>query len=40
MELPTDVLKELVNGNYNPFLTGMDREFQIQTPPPAKCILR
>ena len=29
IELSTDILKELTNGNYNPFLTGMDHEFQI-----------
>lgn len=30
--LPPKILKELTNGNYNPFLTGMDREFQISNP--------
>ena len=30
--LPSNILKELTNGNYNPFLTGMDHEFQISTP--------
>lgn len=32
IELPTDVLKELVNGNYNPFLKAMNRDFRISTP--------
>ena len=32
IELSTDILKELTNGNYNPFLTGMDHEFQISNP--------
>ncbi|MEE9239152.1 MAG: matrixin family metalloprotease, partial [Thermodesulfobacteriota bacterium] len=30
--LPSNILKELTNGNYNPFLTGVDREFQISNP--------
>ena len=32
IELPSNILKELTNGNYNPFLTGMDHEFQISKP--------
>ncbi len=30
--LPSNILKELTNGNYNPFFTGMDHEFQISNP--------
>jgi len=30
--LPPIILKELVNGNYKPFLTGMNRDFQISHP--------
>jgi len=30
--LPPKILKELVNGNYKPFLAGMNRDFQISNP--------
>jgi len=32
IELPTAILKELVNGNYNPFLNAMNRDSHISTP--------
>jgi len=32
--IPPEILKELVNGNYKPFLKGMNRDFQILNPSP------
>jgi len=34
MVLPPKILKELVNGNYKPFLGGLNRDFQISNPFP------
>ena len=31
--IPPGILKELVNGNYKPFLKGMNRNFQTPNPP-------